>query len=151
LNLSDFSISCCNRCQYECFNTPKSCPLPDDLRTVYEKLTLSDGLLCAVPTYGGHANGLYRAFMERMQMMNPEFQQKHFIKKLKGLIIIGNLRAGGDRALQEVTSDFSAQLPKPEFLLLSAGEFGRRALDGDLTESSAVKSRLDSLITTILS
>jgi len=148
-NLGDFTISCCQRCGYECFQTPRSCPLPDDLRAVYEKLTLADGLLCAVPTYGGHANGLYRAFMERMQMMAPGFQTEHFFQKVKGLIVIGNRSAGGHRALQETLSDFETQNPRPEILLLSAAACGRRALAGDLIDSSEIRTRLDSLLNKI--
>ncbi|RPI74476.1 MAG: hypothetical protein EHM45_18870 [Desulfobacteraceae bacterium] len=111
----------------------------------------ADRLICAVPTYGGHANGLYRSFLERMQMMGSEFQKTHFLCKTKALIIIGNPQAGGDQTLREIFADFQNQISQPEKLLLSAQAFDKRALNGDLIDVSAVKTRLDSLITKLFS
>lgn len=94
---------------------------------------------------GGHLSGLYRAFSERMQCMNNR-QTKSWMEILKGFIVVGNLSAGGDMVLHEVLYDFAGGKNRPEALLLSAREYGRYSLKGDLLESDRVRDRLNRFV-----
>jgi len=146
LNVYDFEIKPCSRCQYECFNKNPSCPIDDDIPKIYKKLEEANIVLFGVPNYGGHISGLYRAFSERMQVLNAEQIERDFLSKPKGFIIIGNLSAGGDMVLHEVMCDFHNLKIWPEAVLLSAREYGRNSLKGDLLESLDVTRRLDRLV-----
>ncbi len=134
INTFHAKIYPCSHCAYECFND-KECPVADDVPDIYIKCQTADSLVFAVPTYGGHLSSLYFAFKERGQSVRC----KDFLKRVN-LIVIGNLSSGGDMALHEALYDFTVS---PETLLLSADEYGRHSLEGDLIEVSAVRLALD--------
>ena len=146
LNAYDREITPCSHCKYECFSELLSCPIDDDVPEMYRKLGEADIALFGVPTYGGHASGIYRAFKERMQALDTKEHKWDFWDMPKGFVIVGNLSACGDMVLHEVLYDFHNLKGRPEAVLLSARDFGRRSLDGDLLTSPAVRQRLDGLV-----
>lgn len=152
INAYDHRITPCNHCGYECFSSqkgerPGQCPLQDDVPWLYKKCKESDLSIFAIPTYGGHLSGLYMAFGERGQSQFSSWEefQQDFSSKLN-LIIIGNLSSGGDMALHEALSDFYNLNPLPETLLLSAREWGRDSLKGDLVEEPELRGRLSQFV-----
>lgn len=155
INAYDYEIKPCSHCNYQCFSEEvigkkMKCPIDDDLPNIYEIMREADILIFGIPTYGGHASGLYRAFMERMNSLSHEDFIDVLIGKVKGFIIIGNLTAWGDLALHEVLVDFYNSDPVPEAILLQARDYGRNSLEGDLIEESAVRQRLNSLVSRLI-
>jgi len=155
INAFDYEIKPCSHCNYECYaktirGREEQCPIEDDVPKLYETMKATDLLLFAIPTYGGRVPGIFQAFRERTSGLSSLFKdfeefQRGFLNKIKGIIVIGHLTAGGDMALHEVLTDFY-NIEQPEVILLQADEFGRRSLKGDLIESRAVRQRLDRFV-----
>lgn len=146
LNTYNLNITPCSHCNYECFNKEPSCPIKDDVPEIYKKIFESDILILGIPTYGGHTSGLYRAFEERGQAIFSSEKFEEFLDKAIGFIVIGNITAMGDMALHEILTDFYEAHNRPEAILLSAREYGRNSIKGDLTKVSDVRNRLDRLV-----
>jgi len=158
INAFDYEIKPCSHCNYECYaeeirGSREECPIKDDVPKMYELIKDANMFLFAVPCYGGHTPGIYRAWTERLphlpklnqQFKNFEEFQRLFLNKIKGIIVIGNLTAWGDMTLHEVLADFY-NIEAPEAILLQSREYGRGSLKGNLMESPAVKERLDRFV-----
>ena len=159
VNAFDFDIKPCSHCNYECYSeeirdTHENCPVNDDVPKVFELTRDADGLLIAVPCYGGHTPAIYKAWTERVphlpelnQLVKRDFAkfQELFLNKIKGFIIIGNLTAMGDMTLHEVLVDFYNVEP-PDVLLIQSREYSAGALKGNLIEIPAVRERLDRFV-----
>jgi len=78
LNAYDYKITPCNHCDYECFKSPKNCPIQDDVPKIWEKLKEADGVIFAIPTYYGMPSALFKAIIEREQgilnWISPNFE-----------------------------------------------------------------------------
>jgi len=152
VNAFDYEIKPCSHCNYECYaktirSKDEHCPIEDDVPKLYEMIKATDLALFAMPTYGGRVLGIFQAFRERSSGLSHLFKdfsefQQDFLNKIKGIIVIGNLTAGGDMALHEVLADFY-NIEPPEVVLLQANEYGRSSLKGDLIKSKAIRERLD--------
>ncbi len=143
LNAYDLEITPCSHCEYECFNERHSCPINDDVPEIYRKLEEIDLALFGVPNYVGHSCGLYRGFIERAQALRAGC---NLWKVPKGLVVLGNISAGGDMVLHEVLYDFYNAESRPEAVLIPAREYGRVSIKGDLIESPDVRHRLDRIV-----
>jgi len=67
INVYDYKITPCSRCNYECFNAPKTCPIQDDVPKIWRKLKQADAVILAVPVYYGMPPALFQAIIERSQ------------------------------------------------------------------------------------
>ncbi len=152
VNAYDYEIKPCSHCSYECYvktirGRVEQCPIEDDVPELYKMMKAADHILFAMPTYGGRLSAIFQAFRERTSGLDrlfkdfEEFQQS-FLNKIKGIIVIGNLTAGGDMSLHEALVDFY-NIEQPDAILLQANEYGRSSLKGDLIEAEAVKEALD--------
>jgi len=156
VNAYDYEIKPCSKCNYECFSqylrgTEEGCPIHDDVPEIYEKMKQADILIFAVPTYGGNVSGLYKAFQERAQGIFKEYENfvDVILSKVIGLIVIGNVPAGGELAYHSAIMDYYDAKYFTAILLQSA-EYGKASIKGDLIENQEIKMRLDNLVNNIL-
>lgn len=150
INIFDYKIDGCGRCEYGCFNTG-NCSVEDDTLKIYNKCFEADKIIFAIPTFCGNLASSYFRFWERSQAIfkdNNEYEKK-FLSKIN-LIIIGNLSSGGDMALHEAIYSFNNRCFFPETLLLSSREYDKSSVRGDLVEPKEVRDRLDNFIKRII-
>ena len=148
LEAYDFQITPCSHCNYECFS--EECPIKDDIPLFYEKAMKADVLIFAVPTYGGHASGLYRAFCERGQAVFKSYEEwNNFARKLN-FIVVGNLSSGGDMALHEVLYGTTASEYWPEAILISSNEYMKSSIKGDLIEEDEIRTQMSRFVERII-
>jgi multimeric flavodoxin WrbA len=157
INAFDCRIAPCSNCDYECFapelnREKKGCPIRDDVPKIYGKMKKADVIVLAVPTYGGKAAGLYCAFTERGQAVFKNYEEfkDTILTKIVGLIVVGNVPAGGDIAYHTVVLDHRDCEHPPCSILLQAAEYGRSSLQGNLIDDGKIKDRLDNLVESIL-
>jgi multimeric flavodoxin WrbA len=157
VNAYDHEIKPCSHCDYECFSRElrgknEQCPIQDDVLKIYGKMKEADIIVLAIPTYGGKAASLYSAFTERAQGIIRSYEEfkNTILSKIIGLIVIGNVPAGGELTYHTVILDHRDCKYPPSALLLQATEHGQSSVKGTLLEDKAVKDRLDSLVRLIL-
>jgi multimeric flavodoxin WrbA len=157
VNAFDYEITPCSNCDYECFapelsRKKKRCPIRDDVPKIYGKMKEADVIVLAVPTYGGKAAGLYCSFTERGQAVFKDYEEfeKTILTKVVGLIVIGNVPAGGDIAYHTVVLDHRDCECPPSSILLQAAEYGQSSLQGNLINDGKIRDRLDNLVESIL-
>ncbi|WP_258083921.1 flavodoxin family protein [Thermococcus thermotolerans] len=140
----DLKITPCSHCSYECFSG--KCPIADDVPRLYMKSMNADLLIFAVPTYGGHASGLYRAFSERGQAIFKSYEEWDAFTRKLSFIVVGNLSSGGDMALHEVLYGLAGGESWPEAILLSSNEYSGSSLKGEPIEHPEVGARLERFV-----
>jgi len=157
INAYDCDIKPCSHCNYECFaeklrSKSEECPIKDDVPAIYTKMKQADIIVLAVPTYSGKAASLYCAFTERAQgiIKNYEEFKNTILNKIKALIVIGNVPAGGDLAYHTVILDHHDCKYPPSSILLQATEYYQSSILGTLAEDEKVKDRLNNLVRSIL-
>jgi len=152
VNAYDYEIKPCSHCNYECYaktirGRAEQCPIEDDVPKLYRMMKATDYILMAMPTYGGRLPAIFKAFAERTSGLEHLFKdfeefQRSYLNKIRGVIVIGNLTAGGDMSLHEALADFY-NIEQPEAILLQANVYGRSSVKGDLIEVKAVRETLD--------
>jgi len=150
IRLTDHPIEGCGRCDYECFEQG-SCVKHDHVSDLYDKCMNTDKIIFVLSVYRGHPASSYFQFTERSEgFFRLDTERYENYRKKVNLIVIGNVAAGGETALQEVMSDFSDDEYRPLSLLLSSTEYGRRSINGDLIEDSRVREKLENFTESIL-
>jgi len=157
VNAYDFEIKPCTHCDYECYayelkGKEESCPVKDDVAMIYEKMRTANIVVIAVPTYGGNTSGLYRAFLERGQgiLKSTGDYEQYVASKILGIIVIGNIPAGGDMTYHTVIYDFKGSKHPPSAILLQPREYRQVSLQGTLTKEKKIYDRLDNLVNQVL-
>jgi len=92
INICEYDVKPCSRCEYECFSKTKKCPVRDDAKRIYEKLEKSHGITFVAPTYGGTPPALFFAFKERAQMLDRKTWKRIWDKKVLSFVVLGNER-----------------------------------------------------------
>jgi len=151
LNIFQYEIEGCGKCNYICFNSGE-CLKKDDIPKLYKKCFDADKIIFAIPTFCGHLTSQYFKFWERSQsLFKDEIEYENtFLKKIN-LIIVGNLSSGADMAVHEALYSFINRSFYPEVILLSSEEYNTSSIKGDLVKSSEVKERLNNFIERIVS
>jgi len=78
--LSDYRLEACRGCK-QCFEKgEESCPLKDDRDVLIEKMTASDGVVFASPSYLFHVSAIAKTFLDRLAFFahRPRFFGKTF-------------------------------------------------------------------------
>ncbi len=152
INFFDYEVNPCGACEYQCFHTGK-CIKADDAEELFGKLTEVDIIIYAVPTFGGHLASSFFILSERE---NGIFRSKtkydydaDYLRKIN-LIVVGNMSSGADMALHEAFYGFTNKAFYPESILLSAKEYGRRSINGDLLEDESVRNKLEKYVDRII-
>jgi len=149
VNAYDCEIKSCRHCNYECFakelrGKAEECPIQDDVPKIYKKMQEADVIVFAVPTYGGKAASLYCAFTERGQGIIRSYEEfkSTVLSKIIAIIVIGNIRAGGDLAYHMVILDHH-DCENFSSVLLQSKEYGKGSICGNLLEDEKVRDRLE--------
>lgn len=140
-DFSALSVTPCMGCNYECFGRGESCPYYNDsVFEIYDSITNSDLTYFIVPNYCDYPCSLFFAFNERSQCYFQK-QEARLIKYLavkKKFIVVSNTNRDNFIAAFKYHVEENAE---PDILFLSAKDFGRLSINGDLMESGeAVKA-----------
>jgi len=146
LSFSDYDVSPCSNCDYECFSerirgTQEKCPKNDDMAKIYQEFERANVVVFGIPTYVGHVPALYRAWEERSLGIYGfgKFSQV-LLNKSYGFVVVGSYSALGEALLR-----FHG-LPNLTWTLLRSREYGLDPLKGGLIDISDVRIRLNTLI-----
>lgn len=116
LSAYDYKIAPCSHCNYECFESPRNCPIEDDVPKIWEKIKETDGIVFAIPTYYGMPSALFKAVIEREQgildWITPEFRDLDSVWKEKSVAIIVVSNGGGENVKNVVLAYFPSQTRK---------------------------------------
>ncbi|MFX0201525.1 MAG: flavodoxin family protein [Candidatus Hodarchaeota archaeon] len=147
INAYDYKIIPCSHCNYECFKTPKACPICDDVPEIWMKLKAADGVILAIPIYYGMPSALFKALIERAQgildWVTVEFRDLRSVWDRKVVVVLIVSNGGGRDILRLVTQ----QLPNAQIVeaLFSYRDYGTPGYKGDLIKLSSVQRRLQEL------
>ncbi len=129
---SDFEISGCGRCRYECFQQ-KECPLDSYMENIIlESIENSQRAIFVVPNYCDYPCANFFAFNERSLSRFQGHQDRldRYMDVPKKFIVISNRQNDSFRqAFLQHTSE------EPNILYLSAKAFGKQSLAGDLIDA----------------
>ncbi len=91
--LSDCDLRLCRGCKACFVRGEESCPLHDDRDVLIEKMTRSDGVVLASPTYSFQVTAVMKAFLDRLGFVfhRPRFHGKAFTS-----IVVEGLYGGRD-------------------------------------------------------
>lgn len=144
LNAYDYEITPCSHCSYECFKSPRNCPIQDDIPRIWKKLKEADGVVFAIPTYYGMPSALFKAVIEREQgildWISPEFRDLDSLWKGKTVAMIIVSNGGGDSVKNMVLEYFPSQT-KIVAEVFSYRKYGTAGYKGDLAQNTQVISR----------
>jgi multimeric flavodoxin WrbA len=158
INCYDYEIKPCSHCNYECFSyeltgKQEKCPIQDDVPKIYEKMKQADVIVISVPTYAGNVSGLYKAWMERgLHKGHRGYKEirENMLDKIFGLIVIGNIPAGGDLTYHTVILNHKNLKYPPTSILLQPAEYSQVSIHGTLIEDEKVRDRLNNMANVLL-
>lgn len=134
---SNFKISSCNDCSYECFSKDVTCPHSSDMeQTLVESILSSKLTYFIVPNYCDFPCSNYFAFCERQQsyFQNHSGQLNSYNTISKRFIAVTNTNQ------EHFKYAFSCHVNgTPDILYLSAKKYGKISLNGDLLSSVQAK------------
>lgn len=148
-DFSALSITPCGRCRYECFQQREKCPHFDDPEfTICEAIAHSDLAYFIVPNYCDYPCANFFIFNERSQcyFQNREDLLNQYLAVRKKFIVVSNTEQNN------FTTAFCQHIPEtsaPDVLFLSAKQFGKISIHGDLMDSENAKEMIFRFIDTI--
>jgi len=146
LNAYNYEITPCSHCNYECFESPRNCPIRDDVPEIWEKLKEADSCIFAIPTYYGVPSALYRAIIEREQGILelvgsiPEFRDLEGVWKDKIVAIFVVSNGGGENVKNIILEYFPSQT-KTMAEVFSCCKYGTAGYNSSLAKNKDVVSR----------
>ena len=138
-DFSGFSITPCGRCGCECFRARESCPYFNDMEfTVCDAVTSSDLAYFIVPNYCDYPCANFFIFNERSQCYFQHHQNllERYLAVKKKFIVVSN--TGQDN----FAAAFRYHVPEneePNILFLSARQFQKVSIRGDLMDSAEAR------------
>lgn len=148
LNSYDYKITPCSNCNYECFKSPRKCPIQDDVPKIWEKIKEADGVVFTIPTYYGMPSALFKAVIEREQgildWITPLFRDLDSIwrEKTVAIVIVSN---GGGENVKKLVLEYFPSKTKIVAEVFSYRKHGTAGYKGDLTQNKQVISRAQHL------
>ena len=137
---SDFQISSCGYCEYECFHVEAVCPHIDDMEyELLEKICSSDYVYFVVPNYCDHPCANFYLFNERSLCYfqnRPERLEQYLSVQKKFIVVSGSEAASFITAFEQHTDG------EPRILYLSAKNYGKQSIQGNIMEAPAAKADL---------
>lgn len=138
-DFSSFAITPCGRCHYECFEQREKCPhFSDPEFAVCDAIVNSDFAYFIIPNYCDYPCANFFIFNERSQcyFQNRGDLLNQYLSVRKKFIVVSNTNQNN------FTAAFCQHIPEtftPDILFLSAKQFGKISIRGDLTDSENVK------------
>lgn len=140
IHMRDLEINPCLGCDYECCDPNASCSINDDVRFVYDKIFHSDMVIMAIPTYTTALTSRYFAWRERsIGVFTDQDQFNHFIEKVKGAIVFGNEKYGGNEAVNTIVRGSRGST---ECLLIQSHQYDQSSIKGRLVDIPEVQTNL---------
>lgn len=143
-NFSQFKISGCGECKYQCFERGDKCPhARDKERELLNTLTNSDLAIFIVPNYCDYPCSNYFAFNERSicYFQNNDDLLTKYLQTPKKFIVVSNTKSEN---FQRVFSYQTVDVP--EIMFLSAYEYGKTSTDGDIVSASEAVDELKNFL-----
>ena len=145
-DFSTLHITPCGRCGCQCFERRESCPyFPDPEAALCEALLGSGLAYYIVPNYCDYPCANFFIFNERSQCCfqgRPELLEK-YLAVPKKFIVVSNTNQ------DNFTAAFRYHVPegrKPDVLFLSAKQYGRTSIRGDLMDAPEAREALREFI-----
>lgn len=141
-DFSNFAITPCGRCSCECFQARESCPYFDDMEFIVCGAVAKSSLTYfIVPNYCGYPCANFFIFNERSQCCFQHHQDllEKYLAVRKKFIVVSN--TGRDN----FTAAFRYHVPEneePDVLFLSARQFHKVSIHGDLMDSAEARDIL---------
>ena len=143
-DFSEFDIHPCGRCAAECFAAREDCPYYADKEyEILDAITHSDVVYFVLPNYCDYPNANFFIFNERSQCYfqgRPDLLET-YLEIPKRSIVISNTNT--DNFVQVLAYQSKKE---PEILFLSAKEYGKISIQGDLLTSDEATERLKQFI-----
>ena len=141
-DFSSFALHGCGGCDYQCFSEEGACPYLDDMEArLLEDITHSDLTYFVIPNYCDYPCSNYFIFNERSLccfQRRPDLLDR-YEKVPKRAIVVSNTEEENFRKALSYQSYGGV-----ETLFLSAKQFGKTSIRGDLlTEERAVQAITD--------
>ena len=137
-DFSKFDLHPCGHCAAECFAAREDCPYSEDKEfEILDAVLHSDMVYFVLPNHCDYPNANYFIFNERSQCFfqgRPDLLEKYLKVPKRSIVISGTNRDNFIRALAYQSDQ------EPEILFLSAKEYGKNSIRGNLlTSEEAVK------------
>ena len=135
-DFSGFDIHPCGRCAAECFAARENCPYASDREyEMLEAMIHSDTVYFVIPNYCDYPCANFFIFNERSQCFfqgRPDLLEAYLQVPKRSIVISNTNRENFIRALAYQSDR------EPEILFLSAKEYGKDSIRGDLLTSEKV-------------
>ena len=132
-DFSEFDVHPCGRCASECFAARENCPYFEDKEyEIPEAIMYSEMVYFVLPNYCDYPCANYFIFNERSQCFfqgKPDILES-YLNIPKRSIVISNTNQ--EHFIQALTYQSNRE---PEILFLSAKEYGKASINGDLLTS----------------
>ncbi len=125
ITLADKQIALCRHCQW-CIENMAPCRIEDDANAVFDRMIASDGLILGAPVWNIGAAPIMATLISRWRY--HQFFTYNFRNKVSGLLTVGFLGMGMERALEdlEVVGRGSGFVVARGWAVASEAAFGRR-------------------------
>ncbi len=125
LTLADKQVVLCRHCQW-CIENRAPCKTQDDTNMIFDKMIKSDGLILGAPVWNVGAAPLFSTLISRWRY--HQFFTYNFRNKVSGLLTVGFLGMGMERALEdlEVVGRGAGFVVARGWALSSTAAFGQR-------------------------
>jgi hypothetical protein len=142
-SFAELNVRPCGGCNCECFACGSACPhIGDDLRRLYEAVTLSDRAVYILSNHCDYPNANFFAFNERSICFfsgREDLLNAYCAVPKKFIVISGGEQDAFRRALSQHASD-------PGILFLRAADYGKKSIAGDLMTVPEVARQIESFI-----
>ena len=143
-DFSTFDIHPCGRCAAECFAEREACPFyADKEKEILEAILQSGMVYFVLPNYCDYPNANFFIFNERSQCFfqgRPEMLELYLDVPKRGIVVSSTNK---DNFIQALAYHFNSE---PEILFLSAKEYGKNSIRGDLLESEEAQKDIRQFI-----
>lgn len=143
-DFSDFTITGCGNCSYQCFEGADKCPHAHDKeREILDAITNSQLTFFVVPNYCDYPCSNYFVFNERSLCYfqgNESLLKKYLCAPKKFIVVSNSNKDNFGLAFCYQSIDV------PEILYLSSNEYGKKSIDADLLSSDTVVEKLKQFI-----
>jgi len=123
--LADKKIALCQHCQW-CIENRAPCKIQDDANSIFDRMMKSDGLILGAPVWNVGAAPLFAILISRWRY--HQFFTYNFRNKVSGLLTVGFLGMGMERALEdlEVVGRGAGFVVARGWAIASTAAFGQR-------------------------
>lgn len=143
VTLSNKQIALCRHCQW-CIENRSPCKIDDDAHFVFDRMIKSDGMILGAPVWNVSAAPLFATLISRWRY--HQFFTYNFRNKVSGLLTVGFLGMGMERALEdlEVVGRGAGFVVARGWAVASTAAYGKRPayLEGGVLDDKAGMSRV---------